>query len=117
MAGVGAVQVCRAWLARGWGAAFCAGRVRGRRGGTLIVDGGLRAGSGAWLAVCDSVFAGGGNTASPLHPESNPGANLNSISHRCFLREVAFEWELTKETIYLPLGCLQGGHTVLITWF
>ena len=20
-----------------------------------------------------------------------------------------FEWELTKETIYLPLGCLQGG--------
>ena len=23
--------------------------------------------------------------------------------------EVAFEWELTKETIDLPLGCLQGG--------
>ena len=23
--------------------------------------------------------------------------------------EVAFEWELTKETINLPLGCLQGG--------
>ena len=22
---------------------------------------------------------------------------------------MAFEWELTKETIYLPLGCLQGG--------
>ena len=31
------------------------------------------------------------------------------ISHRCYLREVACEWELTKETIYLPLGCLQGG--------
>ena len=25
------------------------------------------------------------------------------------LREVAFEWELTNETIYLPLGCLQSG--------
>ena len=22
---------------------------------------------------------------------------------------MAFVWELTKETIYLPLGCLQGG--------
>ena len=39
----------------------------------------------------------------------NPGANLKSISHRCYIREVAFEWELTKETIYLPLDCLQGG--------
>ena len=36
----------------------------------------------------------------------NPGANFKSISHRCYLREVAFERELTKETIYLPLGCL-----------
>ena len=25
-------------------------------------------------------------------------------------REVAFEWELTYEAIYFPLGCLQGGH-------
>jgi len=23
---------------------------------------------------------------------------------------VAFEWELTEETIFLPLGCLQGGE-------
>ena len=37
------------------------------------------------------------------------GANLKSISHRCHLFEVAFVWELTKETIHLPLGCLQGG--------
>ena len=37
-----------------------------------------------------------------------PGANLKSISHRCNLREVAYEWELNKETIYLPLGSLQG---------
>ena len=43
------------------------------------------------------------------HPGGNPGANLNSISHRCYLFEVAFVWELTKETIVLPLGCLQGG--------
>ena len=28
----------------------------------------------------------------------NPGANLNSISHRCYLREVACEWELTEKT-------------------
>ena len=43
------------------------------------------------------------------HPGGNPGANLKSISHRCHLFEVAFEWELTKETTHLPLGCLQGG--------
>ena len=40
----------------------------------------------------------------------NPGANLKSISHRFYLLEVAFEWELTKETISLPLGCLQVGY-------
>ena len=43
------------------------------------------------------------------HPGGNPGGNLKSISQKCYLREVAFEWELTKETIHLPLGCLQGG--------
>ena len=43
------------------------------------------------------------------HLGGNPGANLKSISHRCYHREVAFEWELTKETIYLSLGCLRGG--------
>ena len=35
-------------------------------------------------------------------------ANFMSISHRCYLFEVAFVWELTKETIDLHLGCLQG---------
>ena len=50
-----------------------------------------------------SVFA----TPSSLHPGGNPGANLKSRSHRYYLREVAFVWELTKETIYMPLGCLQ----------
>jgi len=43
------------------------------------------------------------------HPGGNPGANLRSISHKYHLFEVAFVWELTKETIVLPLGCLQGG--------
>jgi len=44
-----------------------------------------------------------------IHPGGNPGANLKSISHRCHPILVAFVWELTKETIDLPLGCLQGG--------
>ena len=43
-----------------------------------------------------------------IKPGGNPGANLRSISHRCYLREVVFEWELKKETIYLPQSCLQG---------
>ena len=43
------------------------------------------------------------------HPGGNPGENLKSISHRCYPILVAFAWELTKEAIGLPLGCLQGG--------
>jgi len=31
------------------------------------------------------------------------------ICHRCHFFELAFAWELTKETIHLPPGCLQGG--------
>ena len=45
------------------------------------------------------------------HAGGNPGANVKSISRRCYLREEACEWELTSETIYLPLGCLQGDFT------
>jgi hypothetical protein len=33
-------------------------------------------------------------------------ADFKSISHIC---EVASVWELTKETIHLPLSCFQGG--------
>jgi len=44
-----------------------------------------------------------------LHPGGDPGANLKSISHRCRPILVAFVWQLTKETINLPLGCTQGG--------
>ena len=46
------------------------------------------------------------------HPGGNPGAYQKSIALRCHLREVEFEWELAKETIYLPLGCLQGGFSL-----
>jgi len=46
------------------------------------------------------------------HPGGNPGANLKSISHRCHPILVAFVWELTKETIDLPLACLLGGWSV-----
>jgi hypothetical protein len=51
----------------------------------------------------------GSQVRSPNHPGGNPRENLKSISRRSYFREVALEWELTKETIYLPLGCLQGG--------
>ena len=46
---------------------------------------------------------------SPSHPGVELRANLESISHRCHPILVAFVWELTKETISLPLGCFQGG--------
>ena len=47
------------------------------------------------------------------HPRVESRANLKSISHRFHLFELAFVWELTKETINLLLGCLQGGP---VTW-
>ena len=47
------------------------------------------------------------------HPGGSPGANLKSISHICHPILVAFVWELTKESIDFPLGCLQGGAGVL----
>ena len=33
---------------------------------------------------------GDGDWSAPPHPEGNSGANLQSISHRCYLFEVAF---------------------------
>ena len=44
-----------------------------------------------------------------FHPGGGPGANLESIFHRCHPIMVAFVWELPKETINSPLGYLQGG--------
>ena len=52
----------------------------------------------------------------PPHPGGNLVANLKSISHRCHPILVAFVWELTKETICLPLGCLQGGDRPRPGW-
>ena len=46
-------------------------------------------------------------TDSPLRPGVELRANLKSISHKCQLFEVSFVWELIKEAIHLPLGCLQ----------
>ena len=64
-----------------------------------------------WLraaaAAVEARLLAGSDTVT--HPGGNPGANLKSISHRCYLLKVAFVWELTEETIVLPLGCLQGG--------
>ena len=51
-------------------------------------------------------------TPSTTRPGVKLRANLKSISHRCYLFEVALVWELTKETIVLPRGCLQGGSGV-----
>ena len=50
----------------------------------------------------------------PHHPDGIPEANLKSIYHRCHPILVAFVWELTEETIDLPLGCLQGGKRTRI---
>jgi len=60
--------------------------------------------------VCAGRFPPGQPVSHPTcHPGDNLGANLKSVSHRCHPILVAFAWELTKETTYLPLGCLQGG--------
>ena len=45
-----------------------------------------------------------------IHAGVELRANLKSISHRFHLFEVAFVWEMTKETIHLPMGCLQGSY-------
>jgi len=54
-----------------------------------------------------------GAEARPLQGQDGPPgielrANLNSISHRCHLFEVAFVWELTEETFHLPHGLPPG---------
>ena len=54
-------------------------------------------------------FSSAAGSCGTVHPGVELRANCKSISHRCHLFEVIFVWELTKETIHLPLGCLQGG--------
>ena len=56
-----------------------------------------------------TLATGMGGMAEGGHPGGNPEGNLKSISHTCHPILVAFAWELSKETIHLPLGCLQGG--------
>ena len=41
--------------------------------------------------------------------EATQGKTLRPISHRYHPILVSFVWELTTETIDLPMGCLQGG--------
>ena len=43
-----------------------------------------------------------------VHPGSNPGANLKSISHRCHPILVAFVWESTKVTTNIAPGLPPG---------
>ena len=43
------------------------------------------------------------------HPGVELRANLKLISHRCYLFDVAFVWELTIKIIVLPLSCIQSG--------
>ena len=42
------------------------------------------------------------------HPEGNPWANLQSISHKCFLQKVAFEWESTEKNYLFAPGLSPG---------
>ena len=46
---------------------------------------------------------------SQSHPGGNPGANIKSISHRCHLFEVAFDWELTKKLSFCPWVASRAG--------
>ena len=67
------------------------------------------------LAADALIFVGpaSGSAPPPVQMVPHPGVelrgNIKSTSHRCHFEKVAFVWELTKETIHLPLGCLQGG--------
>ena len=65
--------------------------------------------------VCTGVCARRPGPHEVNHPEGNSGAKLKSIPHRCYLRDVAFEWKLARITIYSPLGCLQGGDEPMLT--
>ena len=44
----------------------------------------------------------------PLPPWRQPRGK-SQVSHSCHPILVAFAWELTKETINIPLGCLKSG--------
>jgi len=105
--------------------------MEGRERSALVVSGGalLLALAFSFLVIRQSWrmhFGGNGGKGRVLgfrtgltsesHPGGNPGQNLKSIPHRCHPILVAFVWELTTETIYLPLGCLQGGSRPWKLW-
>ena len=54
-------------------------------------------------------FQGRLSTLEATQGQISSQSPTDATSKRCYLFEVAFVWELTKETIHLPLGCLQGG--------
>jgi len=72
-----------------------------------VPDSLLREGKGPvadafWITSRHRVHAADARQES--HPGGNPGANIKSISHRCYLCKVSSVWELNKETIHLPLS-------------
>jgi len=67
------------------------------------------AGGSSWLTFRAPSAIRSRSCQHPTALEATQGANLKSTSHRCHPILVAFVWGLTKETIDLSLGCLQGG--------
>ena len=53
-----------------------------------------------------SIDVEGAELFVPPQPGVELRAKLETISHKCHLFEVAFVQRLTRQTIYLPLGCL-----------
>ena len=79
----------------------------------VLADLGSRGGGGGGSfrrGTSETSAAKSHGSAPPfLDTTLEPTQGQKSIPNRCYLREVALEWELTKETIYLPPDCLQGG--------
>ena len=67
----------------------------------------LKSGSKSVCACAPHVPRGCTSWSRP--PGVELRAHLKSISNSCHFFEVLFVWELTQETVHLPLGCLQGG--------
>ena len=65
-------------------------------------------------AVARPGFVPGSRSNAPAHldsmthPGGNPGANRRSISHRSYLFNAAFVWELTKTTMRFAPGLPPG---------
>ena len=66
----------------------------------------------AEASLCSARLFSFGTECIQATLEATQGQIFKSISHKCHPILVAFVWELTKETIYLPLGCLQSGERI-----